>query len=197
MIKVNLVTGKKPFEMPVVLGIDLKHLNLRAFLLALVVYALGNTLIPSQFKSEVQAEQAKVDAARKQIAKLKREKRPLLDAQKQMKELEEQEKDLNKKLVVVKKILKIKKNPTKVLHYVAANIPKNVWLNDISIKNDVLEISGESTNYKEIGVFLSALRKSVFFDQSLRLVNSGTNKDARSGTRTEMFNITGNLVKFE
>lgn len=194
MIEVNLLGNKKPFRLPKVLGVDFNILNLKLVLLAVIT---GHFINTDYWKAER-------DQTNKEIMKLDRTFKKLNVQAKKSKKIQaeidqflELEKKLLEKLKIVKKIIKIKRNPYKILLYVSKNIPSGVWLTSLKLDDNEFVIDGSSVSYKDIGQFIEKLKSSIFFNNTLRLSKSRTRIDEKSGRRIENFQIKGMIERYD
>lgn len=195
MIKINLLPSKKGTGLPVVLGMDLNLVNFKLLILALL-FTIVPGFVKDFWNADLAANNTEMETLNQDLGKLNAQLGGEDSVQKMIEAFTQQEKKLKERLDVVKNILKIKKNPARVLHYVAQNIPEDLWLTNISMVDNNVTFKGESVSYKSIGVFIENLKNSIFFDKSIRLVNSQTKKDNESGKRTEEFEIAGVITKF-
>ena len=74
--------------------------------------------------------------------------------------------------------------------------PKDVWVLNLSIKNDEFEIKGRSANYPSIGEFLKKLQSSVFFEQMV-LKTTNTIRDEKEKTSSEEFVFGGKIKRYD
>lgn len=196
VIEVNLLGNKKPFKLPVILGMDLSELNIKMVIIAIVIDSFGSPYVRDLWKDELKTKDEQINVKRKEIAILKKKKRSYDSIDKQAQELREQETRLKAKLEVVKKVIKLKKNPEKIMHYVAKNIPEDVWLRDFNIENDVLAIRGYSQSYKSIGLFIDSLKSAIFFENRVKLQDSKTIMNEEDKSRLEQFHIKAEIVRY-
>ena len=196
MIEVNLKVGEKDFRLPVILGLDLNIISIKGIIIALFVHFIVPPIFNDNFLKGLEDIDTKIRGLKRQIRELKKKKKSQQDIQDQIDSFLQKEKKLNNKLVVVKRIIKLKKNPLKILLYISKNIPEDLWLTSMSLENDNIALSGESNSYKSIGRFIENLKKATFFDQSLKLTKSQTRADD-SGRRVEEFEIKAKIVSYE
>lgn len=200
MIKVNLLPKKAGVGIPAIAGANLSNLNLKAVL----IFGAINLFVPGIFQNIYEEKLAEISAESKslndKIRKLNRELSGKKKLEKAIDQLITQEKNLKRRLGVVKKIIKIKNNPSKILHYLAKNTPKDLWLVSLKVyvenESNMISIKGESVSYKSIGIFIESLKNSVFFQRGVRLVNSQTKSDSKTGMRTEEFELVGKITRF-
>jgi hypothetical protein len=196
MIKVNLFVGKKPIDLASIGGFDLSKLNVKHLLLAIGLSYTPEFYFYDKFTEELNAVQAKISASNKKYATLQTEAKSLDNIQKQVDALERLEKNLEEKLVVVKEIFKKRSNPMNVMLYIAKNTPEDLWLTEMLIENNTIQIKGESLGYKSIGLFIENLRNSIFFRKDIKLDSSST-QTKPTGERVEAFIIKGVILSYE
>jgi len=195
MIKINLLPSKKSAGLPVVLGMDLNLVNFKLLLVAMLLNALPG-FIKDYWNGEIKTVNEELQAKNNELAALNVKLGGEDSIQKMIDAFTIQETKLKERLGVVKTILKTKKNPSKILYYIAQNIPDDLWLTSVQLNDVNISIKGESISYKSIGLFIENLKNSIFFDKSIRLASSQTKKDNESGKRTEEFEISGIITKF-
>jgi Tfp pilus assembly protein PilN len=197
MIRTNLYVGKKPFNIADVGGFDLSSINIKMLVIVILVSYVPEFLIYDGFKNDLitkTKQNKKLNLQQKDLVKQTRE---LKNIELQIEALTEQEARLASKLKVVKQIIKIRNNPMNILLYIAKNIPGEIWLTKIEMKDKQMIIDGQSTSYKSIGVFIENLRNSVFFNKSIRLSKSQSGLNKSFDKRTEQFQITGPIISYE
>lgn len=166
MIKINLSTAQKQLNMTNVGGFDFTKIKIKAVALAIIIlYAPDFFLVP-MWEQERIDKQSLVDSTTTELSSLKRKIGQAAELEKQIQDLKEQERILTEKLAVVKQILSEKRNPSSLLIYLAKNIPREVWVNEMVFANDELKIMGESLDYASIGKFLESVKSSVFIREA-------------------------------
>jgi Tfp pilus assembly protein PilN len=166
MIKINLSNAQKQMDMSNVGGFDFTKIKIKAVGLAIVIlYAPDFFLLPMWEQERVDKQQ-EVTIVNSELTSLKRKITQASELEKQIQDLKEQERILTEKLTVVKQILSEKRNPSNLLIYLAKNIPKDVWITDLTFANDELKLSGESLDYSSIGKFLDSVKSSVFIKEA-------------------------------
>ena len=166
MIKINLTNAQKQMDMSNVGGFDFTKIKIKAVGLAIVIlYAPDFFLLPMWEQERVDKQQ-EVTVVNSELTSLKRKITQAAELEKQIQDLKEQERILTEKLTVVKQILSEKRNPSNLLIYLAKNIPKDVWITDLTFANDELKLNGESLDYSSIGKFLESVKSSVFIREA-------------------------------
>lgn len=196
MIEINLYAGAKPFGSQKIAGIDPSLINIKMLLVAIAVWLVPDMILPDmyqaeiteieQFNTKLRSEQRKLQTKVKELNKIKLQ----IDA------LKEREDKLAKKIEVVKKIFKKKQNPFKILKYISANIPKDLWLNKIELKNKNLIIEGKSHSFEKIGDFVGNLKKSVFFAANIKY-SQPKRSEEEVKKHIENFKVSATIVSFE
>jgi hypothetical protein len=196
MIKTNLLVGKKPLDLSSLGGFDLSKLNVKYLIIAIALSYVPDFFIYDMFAERLQAIQAVITTHNQKYASIQKEAKSLDNIQKQVDALEKLEKSLEEKLVVVKQIFKMRSNPMNIMLYIAQNTPEDVWLTDLVIENNSVQIKGESKGYKSIGVFIENLRNSIFFRKDIKLEGNST-QVKEGGERVEVFLVRGVVVSYE
>ncbi|MBF0311793.1 MAG: PilN domain-containing protein [Oligoflexia bacterium] len=197
MIEVNLLGDKKSYKLPTLLGIDLSLLPIKGIL---IVYGFSFLLpvLVDYYANKNKILRNNVMALNEEIAKANEEGKKLDFLKEEVEKIETQEQRLNEKLNVVKKILKIKKNPLNIMLFIARKVNEDLWITSFAIENDILSISGESLSYKSVGDFINDLKNSIFFENGVvKLDESNTKVDELSSRRVESFKISAKIVRYE
>lgn len=195
MIKVNLSTAKPQLDLSNVGGFDLSTINFKALAIVLVLIFLPDFFILPTWEEEVNQKNAEVTDKEGELTRLKGKLSQASVYEKQINELKAQEEALSKKLAAAKQAIQIKKNPSALLLYVAKNTPPELWINELSLDNDRMSISGESLDYNSIGNFVNSLRSSVFIkDASIGNTTSSTEPD---GKRVESFSVDFSISRYD
>jgi len=196
MIKVNLLVGKKPIDLASLGGFDLSKLNVKYLAAAIALSYLPEFYFYDKFAEELNQFQEKISTKNSKYANLQKEAKSLDNIQKQVDALERLEKNLEDKLVVVKEIFKKRSNPMNVMLYIAKNTPDDLWLTEMLIENNTIQLKGESLGYKSIGLFIENLRNSIFFRKDIKLESSST-QQKEGGERVEVFLVRGVILSYE
>jgi Tfp pilus assembly protein PilN len=114
---------------------------------------------------------------------------------KQLDAFKEQEASLQKKFDMVSQIIKMQGNPMNIMLYVAQNIPKDTWIDELEIKDNVFTLKGEAKSYASIAVLIDALKRSDFFVEVLRISEAETQFQDEK-IRTEKFMLKGDIKRF-
>jgi Tfp pilus assembly protein PilN len=197
MIEINLVPGKKDFRLPEIMGIDLNHFNLKMLAIFVLIHLLTVPIGKDLLEGNLQKQRLLEEDKNKKLEQAITDGKASKEVQDKVDLLNQQEKKLKGKLDVVKQILKIKKNPLGIMLFITKNIPQDLWLTKLEIDSDNLEIEGGSTSYKGIGIFIDSLQGAIFFGSSVKLLDSKTTSDEKTGRRTEVFKIGAQISRYE
>lgn len=193
MIKINLSNTQKQMDMTNVGGFDFTKIKIKAVGLAIVIlYAPDFFLLP-MWEQERADKQQEVTVVNSELTSLKRKITQAAELEKQIQDLKEQERILTEKLTVVKQILSEKRNPSNLLIYLAKNIPKDVWITDLTFANDELKLNGESLDYSSIGKFLESVKSSVFIKEASVTKSESVVRDDKM--RVERFEINFKIAR--
>jgi type IV pilus assembly protein PilN len=94
-------------------------------------------------------------------AELKR----LEETQKEVQKFEQEKADIEAKLAVIAQIEKARAGPVRLLDTVATQIPKRVWLTQMSAKEGQLEMQGRSLDAEIVAEFLTSLENSEMLEK--------------------------------
>lgn len=193
MIKINLANTQKQMDMSNVGGFDFTKIKIKAVGIAIVIlYAPDFFLLPMWEQERVDKQQ-EVTVINSELTSLKRKITQAAELEKQIQDLKEQERILTEKLTVVKQILSEKRNPSNLLIYLAKNIPKDVWITDLTFANDELKLNGESMDYSSIGKFLESVKSSVFIKEASVTKSESVVRDDKM--RVERFEINFKIAR--
>lgn len=196
MIKINLSTAKKPVDISNLGGFDFSKLKIKALLLVIAIIYIPDLLLVDMWEESRNVAQSEVSGKQNELTRLKRKIDNSLGLDKQIRELKAQEENLGKKLTAVKQAISEKKNPSNILLYLAKNIPAELWIKEISIKNDLMTVKGEAFDYTSIGNFVNSLRSSVFIKES-NIANTNSTMRASDKKRIETFEVNFTIGRFD
>jgi Tfp pilus assembly protein PilN len=195
MIKVNLSTVKPQLDLSDVGGFDLSTANIKGLVLVIILSFIPDFLVLPTWEEEINQKNAEVSSKENELKKLSNKLSQVAVYEKQINDLKTQEDALSKKLSAAKQAIQIKKNPSALLLYVAKNTPKELWINELTVENDRMKISGESLDYNSIGNFVNSLRSSVFIkDASIGNTTSSIEAD---GKRVESFSVDFSISRYD
>ncbi len=197
MIKINLIVGKQPFKMPVIMGMDFSYINFKAFVIVWLLSFVPGYTIYQSWESEKEAETKALTQLEGTVRDLTSKAKRLKALEQEADEFKKQEKMLQEKLMVVRQLLKSKISPVKLLLYIAENIPENVWLTSLDLKDRQLKITGQATSFDDITVFMSGLKNAIFFVQPVQPGGMKTIIDDQTGKRREEFTVLATIKTFD
>lgn len=197
MININLSTQKKAVDITNVGGLDLSKIKIKFVLIAILLSYIPDFLVLPSLEQERAAAQENIDGLSAEVAKKRKQVRSLKGFDKQIQQLKRREQQLVEKLELVKTIISKKKNPWKVLEYVAKNIPPEIWLTEIYYEDDKMVFKGLSMDYTNQGVFLENLKRSVFFADNITYSKVDTEAMSSDMKKMAPFEITANIVRYE
>lgn len=196
MIKINLNSVKKQVDISNIGGFDFTKIKIKALLLVIVlIYVPDFTLLPI-WETDLNSKQAELDQLQNQLNSLKQKVAQSANLERQIQELNAQEKSLGEKLTAVKEAISQKRNPASLLLYIAKNIPEDLWIKELSLENETMIVKGEALSYTSVGNFVNNLRSSIFIrDASIK----GTTSTVRESDkrRIESFEIHFAVARFE
>ena len=199
MLKINLLTQKKPFRLPVFLGIDLNQINFKLVIIAYIIYQGSLSFLTAKWESDSQAIKSEVEKLEAQLRVLKKENQGNESVKAMLEAFAKQVENLNAKSAQVESVIKMRKNPMELLERLARGLPEDLWFNTLKIgADDKILITGSSVSYKSIGQFLSSSNESKFFGKSLNLSNSETKEETfeEQKVRVETFIIEGKVTDY-
>ena len=196
MIKVNLYPGKKPINLTKIYGFDLLKIKWVPLFVGILLINLPEGFIVDYYADaaeKIRKEQVKLDNDAKELEQKVEESKKI---QQQVDALKEQEGKLAAKLGLIKNIFDERKNPFNLLIYIAKNIPEDVWLDELNLNQDNLEVKGKSYNYKSIGLFIENLKSSVFLKSDISFSQPSSSGEPGE-EKIEQFVIKSKIGKFE
>ena len=199
MIKINLLEEKKPFKMPVILGIDFSQINLRLVAAAIIISYLPETFIYPDWEEERKKEEVNLKRLNKSLRRLKKVIRKNSKAKLELEAFNKQVEILKERKNYVTQIVNLRSNPRKLLERLARNTPTDLWFEYLKIDADRnIQILGSAFSYKDIGDFIISANESQFFGKTLSLTDSSTKKEKIQGTaiNVEKYKIEGKIQNF-
>jgi len=195
MIKINLLEQKKPFKLPVVLGIDLASINYKMLFLTGILSFLPEYLLYGEWSSEIQERQNRVDQLRSQEKKLSKKIRSQRDIEQKLKAFNQQIETLKRRSRQVEKIIKRRTNPKMALERLSRDIPKNMWFTGVNVDSNNIEIKGSTYLFKSISSFINKANSSVYFNRSFEVVDSSTGivESFGKNQKVENFKLKGKV----
>lgn len=198
MIEINLIKQKEPFKIPLILGMDLNAINWKLVILFFVLSKLPAWFLYPSWEQKIVEIEEENAALEKRQARLNADIRKNDDVSKQLEAYNKQVERLRTRGTQVEQIIKSKTNPKKLLEKIARDIPKDMWIGELTINDDrTMILRGETSSYRSIGDFILSLNESAFFGNSLEIGNTQTVDDASTGSRIETFDLSGKIQTFD
>jgi len=199
MIKINLIEQKKPFKMPVVLGVDLSMINIRLIVAAIVVSYMPEIFLYPDWDNQRGLKENKIKSLSVKLRKIKRKIRKNSKAKLELEAFNLQVEKLKKRRNYVTQIVNLRSNPKKLLERLARDTPTDLWFEYLKIDREKkITISGSAFSYKDIGDFIISANESQFFGKTLSLTDSETKKEKIQGSliNLEKYKIEGSVQNF-
>lgn len=196
MIKINLSAAQKQVDISNVGGLDFTKIKIKAVLIAIIIIYIPDFLVLPMWEEEFNTKTQELNTLQNQANSLKRKVAQSANLEKQIRELKAQEENLKKKLVAVKEAISEKKNPSSILHYIAKNMPLDLWIKELTIESDSMTIKGEALTYTSVGNFVTNLKSSVFIKEA-NIVNTNSTVREADKKRIESFEVKFGIARFE
>ena len=201
MIKINLIPQPKRFKVPVVMGLDIKMFNFKLLFIAYLFSLVPGYIQEYYFDKEIGKIESEIKESNKMIRSLNKILNKNRNVRKMIEAFEKQVESLKAKEIQVTKIIETRTNPMSVLLHFSKSIPEDTWFEKVIIKGHDFEGFGGSISYKSIGDFIDSLNESIFFNKSVRLKKTGTEKVSagkkdKIKMRIEKFEISGKIERF-
>ncbi len=199
MIKINLLEQKKPFKMPVVMGIDLADLSIKGMIIVGILSFIPDFFVYPGWKTELDDLGTQINVLQNNNKKLLRDLKKNTGVKEKLAAFNKQVEKLQERSIQVDLILKEKRNPSLIMEKIARRLPSDIWFNSFIIDEDKsITIKGGGVLYKSIGDFISTANSAGFFDQPLSLTESKTEEEGKTGEyRIQVFTIKGKIDKFD
>lgn len=196
MIKINLSIKEGSVDISDFGGLDLTKVKIKALIVVILLWYVPDFLVYPAWEQEIQEKNDQIAQLRSKLNGLKAEVTKARDYEKQIQDLKVQEQALGQKLVAVKEAISVKKNPASLLLYVAKNTPQNLWISDLTLENDTLNIKGEALDYSSIGEFVSNLRSSVFVKEA-NIISTVSEARPEDKLRVEKFEVKFSIGRYD
>lgn len=200
MIELNLLEKKKPLVLPTVIGINLNHLNLKMFVIGLVLYYLPGPLNSILFSSQIQEIETQLSDISSQNEKLVKNIDKESDIKNTVTAYKLQLQRLQNRSVQVDEILKTRTNPKKVLEKIARSIPEDVWFDSLEISNkNEIKIKGGAYSHRSIGEFITGINDSPYFSGSVTPTLQENRNEMVDGIMTnyEVYELKGRITNYD
>ncbi len=163
--------GSKGFDMEI-----LKDLPVRKYVAALLTCLIANYTLEFYEEEVMKENQVVLDQVTKENEKVKAQLKDVKKFEDVKKLLETDEKTLRTKIDVIRQLVAQRGSPPKLLMGIAASIPKDAWLTDLSVKEDNATFKGYAMGLGQVSDFMRSLSQNPFF-KDLTLKSSTTSKD--------------------
>lgn len=200
MIELNLLEKKKPFRMPVVLGIDLNNISFFAIGFSLVLLYVPEIFVQEHFNKKLADTQADLDKLIREKDRVAKEVKKNTNVKLQMEAYYKQVDKLKERSAQVDEVLKIRTNPKKILEKIARSTPDDLWFDQIRINelNDII-LTGGAYSARSIGEFITVVNDSPFFGNSITPLKQENKNEIFEGVPTtyEFFELKGKIKNFD
>jgi Tfp pilus assembly protein PilN len=197
MIEINLSPTKKSGSITQIAGVDLSHINVKMMIIAMLILYIPGGFIEDFYDEKISSNDQRSQVLNRRLRKESSKVRAMANIQKQVDALNAQEKKLALKLNAVKQIISKRSNPFLFLDYITSNLPKDVWVTNISLEGRKLTLKGFSKNWKSIGSFLENLKNSIFFSKQISYTRPQGESNEFKGQRVEVYEIKTDIVRFK
>ena len=198
MIEINLYPGKGTGTGEAS-SVDFNDISKKGMVFAALTYLIVYIAAPYFYNTKRGNWDNKLNEQRQKLNSIKSRMGQLKELRREIEAAKQEEKLLYDQLNVIKEVTNDKRNPMRVLLFLARNLPENTWVTKFNVEGRDITIEGRSFSYNLIGKLFNAFESSVFFSSRPNLttqsVTSGDSND--SGRRLEEFKITGNVKQFE
>ncbi len=130
--------------------------QLALFAVLLVVGLAGNYFWQANRASDLKVRQQKLARTREDIAQLER----IIG---EVRNIKEQQKELQQKLDVLERLKAGRSGPVRVLDEVATITPRQLWLAKMGEANGAVTFSGTALSIDDVSAFMTALKTSKHF----------------------------------
>jgi len=199
MIKINLIAQPKKFQIPVVMGLDIRMFNFKMLFVVWLLSYTPDLIQKFYFDIETKKVDDKIPPHKAQIKKYDKILRQNRNIKRKIEAFDRQAEKLRERERQVLEIIRERTNPFKVLTQIANSMPDSAWTQEINIDRSDLTINGLAVSYKSIGELIDTLNDSIYFSKSVRLqkTESIQQKINKEDVRIEKFTISGEIVRFE
>lgn len=180
--------GGKGFRFdPEALKAIFEDAQIRKLILVVLVAVLGTYLINGYEDDQLARMDQRIAQANVEDAKVKAELAKTAGYDALKKQFDEDEELIKTKLSTIQKLISDRQVPPKILASLAGIIPKNVWITDMSLNDDNIEIKGSSLGFDDITDFMKSLGDSEYL-ADLKLKDSQKEK-TQQGLSVATFDI--------
>ncbi len=157
--------------------------QLAIFALLLVVGLAGNYFWQANRAADLKVRQQKLARTKEDIAQLER----IIG---EVRNIKEQQKELQQKLDVLERLKAGRSGPVRVLDEVATITPRQLWLTKMSEKGGSVAFSGVAISIDDVSAFMTALKTSKYFSLvELRKTTAVTSAPAPGAPAEKLVNF--------
>jgi Tfp pilus assembly protein PilN len=206
MIEINLLPKRRQLRLPTFMGLDLKKINVKWFLLALIILYLPSYVTDPIYLAGIKKAKLALKETKSRIGTLNQDLGTHSMLKKQLEDFNGQVKKLQMREKIVAEVLKEKINPFKPLLFLVKNIPDDMWWSVLNLVGSKVKIDGGSLSYKSIGDFILSANDSIYFGGSFILKDSNTkntqknkkgSKASSKNRRIERYSLHAKIKRFE
>ncbi len=189
MVKINLLAGSSSSGGGGDLAEYLGYINVKHFFIALIIFYVPGIFLPDYYQKQISHQRKSVQVLDLDLKKAKIKINSLKKIAAEIKGLKEQENILADKLKAVKAIINQKSNPFKLFVYLLENIPKDIWIEKVTLVNSRLEVVGNSYSWPSIQKFLDNMKKSIFIRGKIDYEKLESSEVTQKGVKVLKFKI--------
>ena len=195
MIEINLLEQKKPFKLPVTLGVDLATINYKMLILTFLLSYVPGWFLYSDWGAELQEEKAVISGLKAKERALRKKLTGQKDITAKLKAYNKQIEVLKKRSEQVESIIQKRSDIKSPLERLSRDIPNDMWFTGLTIEKNNITIEGSSYSFKSISSLVNKLNSSVFYNRSMEVVDSKTGVVRFFGKnyKIENFKLKGNV----
>ena len=156
--------------------------QLALFAVLLVAGLMGNYLWSKTRADDLKARQAKLSRTRDEIAALER-------VIGEVRDIKEQQQQLQQKLDVLNKLKAGRAGPVHMLDELATITPRQLWLTKLEEKGGNVTFGGGATSIDDVSAFMTALKTSKYFSR-VELKRTGAVEGQGNSPKQVDFEIT-------
>jgi Tfp pilus assembly protein PilN len=164
MIRINLLAeGKRPaavrkVKMPAALRMEGRDVGQWMLALGLLVGVVALALYWWIWTQRVEAKQAQVTAAQKEVA-------ALASVIKEVEDYKAKKAELERKIGIINDLKANQRGPVRVMDYISRALPELLWLDRMRMTANTIEIEGRAFNTNAVANFIENLDKVPEFDE--------------------------------
>ncbi len=160
------------------------------FAVLLLAGLVGNYLWQASRAADLKARQAKLARTKEDIAQLER----IIG---EVRNIKQQQQELQQKLDVLERLKAGRSGPVRVLDEVATITPRQLWLNKIAEKGGAVSFAGTALSIDDVSTFMTALKNSRHFkgvELKKTAATTATAGSGKAGERLVTFEINATVV---